>query len=92
MKSSDYWMCRFCGHEMDGWYPDEGANQIPIARGEAAIHGEYSVRCVYKGEGIQRQSYIYVDSQTVAAKYPSGRKHHFDSPEVHAALAGDPDD
>lgn len=94
MRSRDYWMCRFCGHEMDGWYPDKGAQKIPVARGEAAEYRGFRIAKVERGsEGKQKWEAILViaisPTKEAAALRPSGTKHVFDSREVRDVLKGD---
>ncbi len=84
MKSRDYWMCRFCGHEQDGWYPDEESEKIIVGWGSETKYKEYTV---YRNTDLDYVR-ILVESDTIEAKYLSGRRHHFDSQEVKNVLAG----
>jgi ribosomal protein L37AE/L43A len=88
MRSHDYWMCRFCGHQMDGWYPDVDAQQIRVFEGDEHLHEGF----VARADTTLDYQRILVPTGPREASHPSGRRHHFDSDAVRAALRGEKDD
>jgi len=81
MRSRDYWMCRFCEHQMDAWYPDPESQKIEFEG--VCRHGVYTVR----SDNALDYSRVLVDGPN--PRYPSGGVHHFDSPAVKDALRGE---
>lgn len=85
MRSRDYWTCRFCEHEMDGWYPEPASQEVQIDTAPDGTHkrGDYVVRI----DATLDYQRVLVDGPN--PKLESGRVHHFDSAQVREALRGD---